>query len=79
MEQGVRERFVFEPLDRRELGAVRDAQLGGGVRDMATVEGWLVKGVTRVIIGTAAVLPTASSGHRLPGSTFSTPRTTAAR
>ena len=30
-------------------------QLGGGVRDMATVEGWLNKGVTRVIIGTAAV------------------------
>ena len=30
-------------------------QLGGGVRDMATVEGWLAKGVTRVIIGTAAV------------------------
>jgi phosphoribosylformimino-5-aminoimidazole carboxamide ribotide isomerase len=30
-------------------------QLGGGIRDMATVEGWLSKGVTRVIIGTAAV------------------------
>lgn len=30
-------------------------QLGGGVRDMKTVEGWLGKGVTRVIIGTAAV------------------------
>jgi phosphoribosylformimino-5-aminoimidazole carboxamide ribotide isomerase len=30
-------------------------QLGGGIRDMATVEGWLGKGVTRVIIGTAAV------------------------
>jgi phosphoribosylformimino-5-aminoimidazole carboxamide ribotide isomerase len=30
-------------------------QLGGGVRDMATVEGWLEKGVTRVIISTAAV------------------------
>ncbi|HEX3710459.1 MAG TPA: 1-(5-phosphoribosyl)-5-[(5-phosphoribosylamino)methylideneamino]imidazole-4-carboxamide isomerase [Pseudolabrys sp.] len=30
-------------------------QLGGGVRDMATVEGWLAKGVDRVIIGTAAV------------------------
>ena len=30
-------------------------QLGGGIRDMATVEGWLRKGVTRVIIGTAAV------------------------
>ena len=30
-------------------------QLGGGIRDMTTVEGWLGKGVTRVIIGTAAV------------------------
>ena len=30
-------------------------QLGGGVRDMRTVEGWLEKGVDRVIIGTAAV------------------------
>jgi len=30
-------------------------QLGGGVRDTATVEAWLDKGVTRVIIGTAAV------------------------
>ena len=30
-------------------------QLGGGIRDLATVEGWLSKGVTRVIIGTAAV------------------------
>jgi phosphoribosylformimino-5-aminoimidazole carboxamide ribotide isomerase len=30
-------------------------QLGGGVRNMATVEGWLGKGVRRVIIGTAAV------------------------
>ena len=30
-------------------------QLGGGIRDMATVEGWLEKGVTRVILGTAAV------------------------
>ena len=30
-------------------------QLGGGIRDMATIEGWLGKGVERVIIGTAAV------------------------
>jgi phosphoribosylformimino-5-aminoimidazole carboxamide ribotide isomerase len=30
-------------------------QLGGGIRDMRTVEGWLAKGVARVIIGTAAV------------------------
>jgi phosphoribosylformimino-5-aminoimidazole carboxamide ribotide isomerase len=30
-------------------------QLGGGIRDMATIDGWLEKGVDRVIIGTAAV------------------------
>ncbi len=30
-------------------------QLGGGIRDMKTVESWLAKGVARVIIGTAAV------------------------
>ncbi len=30
-------------------------QLGGGIRDMKTIEGWLAKGVNRVIIGTAAV------------------------
>jgi len=30
-------------------------QLGGGIRNTATVEAWLDKGVTRVIIGTAAV------------------------
>ena len=30
-------------------------QLGGGIRDRATIEAWLGKGVARVIIGTAAV------------------------
>jgi phosphoribosylformimino-5-aminoimidazole carboxamide ribotide isomerase len=30
-------------------------QLGGGIRDMATIEGWLSKGLTRVILGTVAV------------------------
>jgi phosphoribosylformimino-5-aminoimidazole carboxamide ribotide isomerase len=30
-------------------------QLGGGIRDLGTVEAWLAKGVARVIIGTAAV------------------------
>jgi phosphoribosylformimino-5-aminoimidazole carboxamide ribotide isomerase len=31
------------------------AQLGGGIRDIATIEMWLAKGIRRVIIGTAAV------------------------
>ena len=38
------------------LAAVKiPLQLGGGIRDRATIAGWLAKGVTRVIIGTAAV------------------------
>ena len=31
------------------------AQLGGGIRDMAAIEGWLAKGLARVILGTVAV------------------------
>ncbi|SOB90516.1 1-(5-phosphoribosyl)-5-[(5-phosphoribosylamino)methylideneamino] imidazole-4-carboxamide isomerase [Rhodobacter sp. JA431] len=31
------------------------AQLGGGIRDMATIERWLSKGLSRVILGTVAV------------------------
>ena len=31
------------------------AQLGGGIRDMATIEMWLTKGLSRVILGTVAV------------------------
>ena len=30
-------------------------QLGGGIRDMATIETWLSKGLARVILGTVAV------------------------
>ena len=30
-------------------------QLGGGIRDMAAIYGWLEKGVARVVLGTAAV------------------------
>ena len=30
-------------------------QLGGGIRDMATIEGWLSRGIARVILGTVAV------------------------
>jgi len=30
-------------------------QLGGGIRDMATIEAWLSKGLARVILGTVAV------------------------
>jgi phosphoribosylformimino-5-aminoimidazole carboxamide ribotide isomerase len=38
------------------LAAVRmPVQLGGGIRDLATIEAWLAKGVRRVILGTVAV------------------------
>jgi phosphoribosylformimino-5-aminoimidazole carboxamide ribotide isomerase len=52
--------FAGKPVNaaavERILAAVRiPLQLGGGIRDHATIEGWLAKGVTRVIIGTAAV------------------------
>ena len=30
-------------------------QLGGGIRDRATIEAWLAKGIRRVILGTAAL------------------------
>ena len=45
-------------------------QLGGGIRDRATVEGGLGKGVTRVIIGTAAVRDPAlvkAAARKFPG------------
>lgn len=38
------------------LGAISiPAQLGGGIRDLATIEMWLGKGLRRVILGTVAV------------------------
>jgi phosphoribosylformimino-5-aminoimidazole carboxamide ribotide isomerase len=38
------------------IGAVEvPVQLGGGIRDRATIESWLEKGVARVILGTAAL------------------------
>jgi phosphoribosylformimino-5-aminoimidazole carboxamide ribotide isomerase len=52
--------FAGKPMNaeavERILVAVKiPAQLGGGIRDRATIEAWLGKGVARVIIGTAAV------------------------
>jgi phosphoribosylformimino-5-aminoimidazole carboxamide ribotide isomerase len=52
--------FAGKPMNaaavERILAAVNvPVQLGGGIRDRATVEAWLAKGVARVIIGTAAV------------------------
>jgi phosphoribosylformimino-5-aminoimidazole carboxamide ribotide isomerase len=52
--------FAGKPMNAGAVDRILEAvsvplQLGGGIRDLATVEAWLDKGVTRVIIGTAAV------------------------
>ncbi|MBA4223725.1 MAG: 1-(5-phosphoribosyl)-5-[(5-phosphoribosylamino)methylideneamino]imidazole-4-carboxamide isomerase [Methylobacterium sp.] len=52
--------FAGKPMNAAAVEAILQrvrfpVQLGGGIRDMKTVEGWLAKGVARVIIGTAAV------------------------
>ena len=52
--------FAGKPVNAAAVDRILESvsipvQLGGGVRDMTTTEGWLGKGVTRVIIGTAAV------------------------
>ena len=52
--------FAGKPINAQAVEAMLKAvtmpvQLGGGIRDLRTVEAWLAKGVARVIIGTAAV------------------------
>jgi phosphoribosylformimino-5-aminoimidazole carboxamide ribotide isomerase len=52
--------FAGKPVNaaavERILTAVKiPVQLGGGIRDRATIDAWLNKGIARVIIGTAAV------------------------
>ena len=67
--------FAGKPMNagavERILAAANiPVQLGGGIRDMATVEAWLGKGVRRVIIGTAAVRDPAfvkAAAQRHPG------------
>jgi phosphoribosylformimino-5-aminoimidazole carboxamide ribotide isomerase len=67
--------FAGKPMNARAvegmLAAVKmPLQLGGGIRDLATVEAWLARGVARVIIGTAAVRDPAlvkDAARRFPG------------
>jgi phosphoribosylformimino-5-aminoimidazole carboxamide ribotide isomerase len=52
--------FAGQTINLPAVEAVIDCvtipvQLGGGIRDMAGVEGWLKRGISRVILGTAAV------------------------
>ncbi len=52
--------FAGQPVNGAAVEAIVGAidipcQLGGGIRDLATIEQWLEKGVSRVILGTLAV------------------------
>jgi phosphoribosylformimino-5-aminoimidazole carboxamide ribotide isomerase len=52
--------FAGRPVNAEAVEAILarvsvPAQLGGGIRDMETIEGWLAKGLSRVILGTVAV------------------------
>ncbi|MCK0206800.1 1-(5-phosphoribosyl)-5-[(5-phosphoribosylamino)methylideneamino]imidazole-4-carboxamide isomerase [Starkeya koreensis] len=52
--------FAGKPVNAHAVERILEAvgmpvQLGGGIRDLAGVEAWLEKGITRVILGTAAV------------------------
>jgi phosphoribosylformimino-5-aminoimidazole carboxamide ribotide isomerase len=67
--------FAGRPMNAHAVEAMLGAvtmpvQLGGGIRDLKTVEAWLAKGVVRVIIGTAAVRDpelVKSAAKRFPG------------
>ncbi|HVY42625.1 MAG TPA: 1-(5-phosphoribosyl)-5-[(5-phosphoribosylamino)methylideneamino]imidazole-4-carboxamide isomerase [Hyphomicrobiaceae bacterium] len=52
--------FAGKPVNAQAVAAILGAisipaQLGGGIRDMATIEMWLANGIRRVILGTVAV------------------------
>ncbi len=53
--------FAGQPVNGAAVEAILaacpgvPAQLGGGIRDMATIERWIDKGLARVILGTVAV------------------------
>jgi phosphoribosylformimino-5-aminoimidazole carboxamide ribotide isomerase len=52
--------FAGKPINRTSVEAILAAvdiplQLGGGIRDLAILEAWLARGVSRAILGTAAL------------------------
>jgi phosphoribosylformimino-5-aminoimidazole carboxamide ribotide isomerase len=67
--------FAGKPMNAHAVEAMLAAvaipvQLGGGIRDLKTIEAWLSKGVARVIIGTAAVRDpelVKSAARKFPG------------
>ncbi|MFT0860011.1 1-(5-phosphoribosyl)-5-[(5-phosphoribosylamino)methylideneamino]imidazole-4-carboxamide isomerase [Ancylobacter sp. G4_0304] len=67
--------FAGRPVNAQAVERILETvsmpvQLGGGIRDLSGVEGWLEKGITRVILGTAAVRDPAfvkEAARRFPG------------
>lgn len=67
--------FAGKPVNGDAVDAILKAvkvpiQLGGGIRDLATIEMWLDKGVSRVILGTVALKNPAlvkDACHLFPG------------
>ncbi len=67
--------FAGEPVNGAAVDAILEAvevpvQLGGGIRDIATMERWLEKGLNRLILGTLAVKNPAlvkEACHLFPG------------
>ncbi|MBI5164325.1 MAG: 1-(5-phosphoribosyl)-5-[(5-phosphoribosylamino)methylideneamino]imidazole-4-carboxamide isomerase [Magnetospirillum sp.] len=52
--------FAGKPVNAAAVDAILKAvsvpvQLGGGIRDLTTIEAWLTRGVARVILGTVAL------------------------
>jgi phosphoribosylformimino-5-aminoimidazole carboxamide ribotide isomerase len=52
--------FAGKPMNAASVEAILKAvrvpvQLGGGIRELATIEAWLGKGIARIILGTAAL------------------------
>ncbi|WP_448582282.1 1-(5-phosphoribosyl)-5-[(5-phosphoribosylamino)methylideneamino]imidazole-4-carboxamide isomerase [Thermaurantiacus sp.] len=52
--------FAGDPRNREAIAAILAAtparvQVGGGIRDLAAIEGWLAAGAARVVLGTAAL------------------------
>jgi len=67
--------FAGKPMNAQAVEGMLKAvkmplQLGGGIRELATIAAWLERGVARVIIGTAAVRDPAlvkDAARRFPG------------
>ena len=67
--------FAGKPVNALAVAQILKAvkipvQLGGGIRNMKTVEAWLGEGISRVIIGTAAVREPAfvkEAARKFPG------------